>query len=131
MLLEKRYSLFNLRSHLQGQTSRLNCWSMYKCCPFNIFWPLCYKVVKHGTVVFLDSKCFLFIFESRVKVQGLDDLEQILSTKYSLTSFLWSYLLWFSGCPFRIDVTCTQWFSGHVVKGQSQNAVCKCCLLNI
>ena len=24
-----------------------NCWSIYKCCPLNIF---CFKVAKHGTV---------------------------------------------------------------------------------
>ena len=33
---------------VEGQCQ--NCWSIYKCCPLNIFSSLCFKVAKHGKV---------------------------------------------------------------------------------
>ena len=33
-----------------GRRSRSNCWSVYKCCQPNIFWLLCFKAARLGTV---------------------------------------------------------------------------------
>ena len=48
MLLDNRWSLLIFRSH--GPRSRSNCRFLYKCCLLKIFWNLCLKVVKLGTV---------------------------------------------------------------------------------
>ena len=37
-------------SRPHGQRSRSNCWSLKKCSPLIIIWPLCLKVAKLGTV---------------------------------------------------------------------------------
>ena len=42
MPLERRWFPFIFRSH--DQRSRLNCWSLYKCCLLNIFSLLCLKL---------------------------------------------------------------------------------------
>ena len=50
MPLGSRWPLLMFRSH--GERTGSNCWYMYlyECCPLSIFWSICLKIAKPGTV---------------------------------------------------------------------------------
>ena len=52
--------------------SRSNCWSLYKCCPLNIFIPFWFKVDKIGTEMSRESRYYwLVVFVQMFSTQYL------------------------------------------------------------
>ena len=67
MSLESRCFSLIFRSH--GQRSSSHCWSLYKCCLLNIFWPLCFEIVKLGT--YPRKEMFLLMVNGQSPISGL------------------------------------------------------------